>query len=243
VGLSIAPASGTLSSAFNAGVTIGGPGTPAQVRLISGGRVVAAYGSGIPFVPFYGRNLGAGQSRVQAEVLYADGSVARSAPFTVTVDYSAPAVSPPAPTAYTYTKRVPRGASVAVELPGSFPDGSGVTWNIVSPPAVGTLSGDSGAPYRILTAPAGACGADQFTFTVQTASGVSLPGTVRLVYGPGEFTCLADTDGDGMLTVLDFNAMLNLFAAADLRADINADCGLNVLDFNAFLNAFSAGCP
>jgi hypothetical protein len=243
VGLTIGPSSGTLSTSFGAGVSLGGGGVVSEIRLMSGGRVIAAYGGQIPFVPFYGRNLGAGPSKVQAEVRYADGTVARSAPFTVSVDYSAPAVTPPTPTAYTYTKRIPRGASVAVELPGSFPEGSGVTWNIVSPPAGATLTGDITAPYRILTAPANACGPDQFTFTVQTASGTSAPGTVRLIYGAGESACLADIDGDGNLTVLDFNTMLNQFSASNLRADINGDCALNVLDFNAFLNAFSAGCP
>jgi hypothetical protein len=243
VGLAVGPATGTLSTPFGANVTVGGPGAIAEIRLVSGGRIVAAYGGGNPFVPFYGRNLGAGPSRVQAEVLYTDGSVARSAPFPVSVDYTAPAVSPMVPTAYSYTKRITRGASIAVELPGSFPDGAAVAWNIVSPPAGATLTGDSSAPYRILTAPAGACGQDQFTFTVQTASGTSAPATVRLIYGPGDSTCLGDIDGDGNLTVLDFNFMLNQFGQGSLRADINADCALNILDFNAFINAFSTGCP
>jgi hypothetical protein len=243
VGLTVGPATGTLSTSFSANVTIGGPGTASEVRLLSGGRVIAAYGAGHPFVPFYGRNLGAGPSSIQAEVLYTDGSTARSAPFPVAIDYAAPAVTPPTPTAYSYTKRVARGASVAVELPGSFPDGTGVSWNIVSPPAGATLTGDNSSPYRVLTTPASACGQDQLTFTVQTASGTSAPGTIRLVYGAGDAVCLADTDDNGQLTILDFNTMLNQFSSGSLRADINGDCALNVLDFNAFLNAFSAGCP
>jgi hypothetical protein len=52
---------------------------------------------------------------------------------------------------------------------------------------------------------------------------------------------LADLNRDCTLNVLDFNAMLNLFAAGDPRADVDGSGALNVLDFNAFINAFGLG--
>lgn len=55
-------------------------------------------------------------------------------------------------------------------------------------------------------------------------------------------SCLADIDGDGELTVFDFLAFQNLFAAGDLRADFDGDGELTVFDFLAFQNAFERGC-
>ena len=54
--------------------------------------------------------------------------------------------------------------------------------------------------------------------------------------------CLADFDGDGELTIFDFLAFQNAFAAGDLRADLDGDGSLTLFDFLAFQNAFAAGC-
>ena len=54
--------------------------------------------------------------------------------------------------------------------------------------------------------------------------------------------CAADLDGDGVLTVFDFLAFQNLFAAGDLEADFDGDGALTLFDFLAFQNAFDAGC-
>lgn len=63
--------------------------------------------------------------------------------------------------------------------------------------------------------------------------------TLRVEFVP---PCLADWDGDGEATTLDFLAFLNDWAAGDPRADLNGDGTVNTIDFLAFLNAWSAGC-
>ncbi|MCW5758042.1 MAG: hypothetical protein KIT54_12465 [Phycisphaeraceae bacterium] len=55
-------------------------------------------------------------------------------------------------------------------------------------------------------------------------------------------TCRADIDGDGELTIFDFLAFQNLFAAGDLQADFDGDGELTIFDFLEFQNAFAAGC-
>ncbi|MCW5755743.1 MAG: hypothetical protein KIT54_00740 [Phycisphaeraceae bacterium] len=54
--------------------------------------------------------------------------------------------------------------------------------------------------------------------------------------------CRADLDGDGVLTIFDFLAFQNLFAAGDMRADFDGDGSLTIFDFLAFQNEFAAGC-
>jgi acetyl esterase/lipase len=51
-----------------------------------------------------------------------------------------------------------------------------------------------------------------------------------------------DLNGDGRLNVDDFHALINLYAAGDVRADINGDGRLNIEDFLAYLNMFVIGC-
>ncbi|MFG0285815.1 MAG: GC-type dockerin domain-anchored protein [Phycisphaerales bacterium JB039] len=54
--------------------------------------------------------------------------------------------------------------------------------------------------------------------------------------------CEADLDADGTLTVFDFLAFQNAFAAGDLLADFDLDLELTIFDFLAFQNAFAGGC-
>ena len=55
-------------------------------------------------------------------------------------------------------------------------------------------------------------------------------------------TCRADLDGDGDLTIFDFQAYQALFDAGDPAADLDGDGALTMFDFLAFQNAFDAGC-
>ena len=55
--------------------------------------------------------------------------------------------------------------------------------------------------------------------------------------------CRADFDGDGVLTIFDFLAFQNAFAAGSLTADFDGDGVLTIFDFLAFQNEFAAGCP
>ena len=61
-------------------------------------------------------------------------------------------------------------------------------------------------------------------------------GDVRL------FTCYADLDGDGQLTIFDFLEFQNLFDAGDPIADCDEDGSLTLFDFLCFQNEFDAGC-
>ena len=54
--------------------------------------------------------------------------------------------------------------------------------------------------------------------------------------------CRADLDGDGVLTLFDFLAFQNAFAAGEPLADFDGDGVLTLFDFLAYQNAFAAGC-
>ncbi|MCC7389502.1 MAG: PQQ-binding-like beta-propeller repeat protein [Phycisphaerales bacterium] len=54
--------------------------------------------------------------------------------------------------------------------------------------------------------------------------------------------CLADFNGDGSVSTLDFLAFLNAWVAQEPKADWNHDGSFDTLDFLAFLNTWAAGC-
>tara|TARA_A100000171_G_scaffold2280_1_gene2176 strand:- start:8147 stop:10399 length:2253 start_codon:yes stop_codon:yes gene_type:complete len=56
--------------------------------------------------------------------------------------------------------------------------------------------------------------------------------------------CIADLNGDGLLTFFDVSAFLVAFAEGEVEvADLNNDGLLNFFDVSAFLVAYEAGCP
>lgn len=239
--LNLTSTTGDLNTLFHCNAGASG-GTVREIRLLQNGRVLAA-AAGPGDLQVYGRNLGGGISRVQTEVTYADGSTARSAPVSVNVSYTVSTPSGLAPVAYSYTKHVQRGGPFVVELPARFDDVlSGTTYALVSPPAQSTVGPTTTRGYRVMTAGVNACGSDQFTFRVTTASGQSNIATVTLVYD-SDVACIADISGDGHTNVNDFIAFQGFFAAGDLRADVNHDCRLNVNDFVSFTQIFVGGCP
>lgn len=54
--------------------------------------------------------------------------------------------------------------------------------------------------------------------------------------------CVADVNGDGMLTPTDFTAWINAFNNNLPRCDQNADAACTPTDFTAWINNFNAGC-
>lgn len=241
VTLNMPVSTGTMSTLFTGTISASGSGKIREVRLIQNGRVLAA--AATPgALGVFGRNIGAGKSRVQAEVVYTDNTTAVSPSVLIDVALSAGAPLGQAPVAYGYIKHVQRGQPVVVELPASFDDDvAGATFTLVSNPTQCTVgAGTKG--YRVMTAAANACGTDPFTFRVNTPSGQSGVVTVKLIYD-SSLTCVADFDGNGSLNANDFNAFLNGYAAQSLTADVNGDCNLNAADFLTFLNAFAVGCP
>ncbi len=54
--------------------------------------------------------------------------------------------------------------------------------------------------------------------------------------------CLADVNGDGMLTPTDFSAWIGAFNSNDPRADQNQDGQITPTDFTAWISNYNAGC-
>ena len=54
--------------------------------------------------------------------------------------------------------------------------------------------------------------------------------------------CVADVNGDGVLSPADFSAWVAAFNARDMRADQNGDGMLTPADFSAWVSNYNAGC-
>ncbi len=65
--------------------------------------------------------------------------------------------------------------------------------------------------------------------------------TANVVCDPG--ACVADTNGDGMLTPADFTAWVAAFNAGSAACDQNADSLCTPADFTAWVANYNAGCP
>lgn len=181
--LNIPTTSGDMTTAFTASLSAGGA-TVRELRLIQNERVIAATPLNTGSFTFYGRNIGAGVSRVQAEAVFLDGKVARSAPVTMNVAFSEGSVPSQQPQAITYTRRVPRGGATVLELPALFPDAfANATWTITTPPSQSTI-GTVQKGAVVITAPLNASGSDSLRFQVTTPGGTSNIATVNLTYTP-----------------------------------------------------------
>lgn len=234
------PSTGDLSTAFTASISTSGPGAVREVRLIQNGRVLAASPSAPANLTVYGRNIGPGKTKIQAEVIYTDNIRSLSQPILVNITNSPGSPVTQSPVAFSYRKNVQRGATAVVELPAAF-SGTSPSWTLLSNPAQSTV-GASAKGYRVITAGANACGQDSLTFRVNDSLGPSNTATVTLVYDSGP-ACPADFDSSGSLTANDFQSFINAYASLSLKCDINGDCNLNAADFQAFLDAFATGCP
>jgi len=223
-------------SMFN--LTASGVGVK-ELRVLLNGRVVGTRSNNGP-VSIYGHNLGAGTLSVQAEALYLDGRISRSAPATLNLAFDVGSPSGTLPAAFSYTKVIRTGAAAVVELPANFDsDPSTAVYTIVSGPSQATVLGGGTNAYRIISPTAGAAGCDTITFRVQTPSGTSNTATVNLIYNA---LCRADFNGDCFVTGEDFDAYVNAFIAGDLAADFDGDGFVTGDDFDAFVLRFESGC-
>ncbi|MCA9273709.1 MAG: hypothetical protein KDA31_11775 [Phycisphaerales bacterium] len=128
-------------------------------------------------------------------------------------------------------------------------DGSGVTMNIVAKSA--TLDG---APLTLTTTPATvtARGGETLTCVLLDDSVVSFELNESFVSGEDRFragavltigtNCVADTNGDGMLSPADFSAWVAAFNAMSAGCDQNGDGVCSPADFSAWVANYNAGC-
>lgn len=56
-------------------------------------------------------------------------------------------------------------------------------------------------------------------------------------------SCIADVNGDGVLSFFDISAFVTLYNDGDAAVDFTDDGQLNFFDVSAFLAAYNAGCP
>ena len=205
--------------AFDAsGLTGGLGGAPVEIRLVTGGRVLAAAAGCESTLHAAGLQLGAGVCNVQAEALYADGMRVRSAPVEVTVAYDNGAPAPAAPVVFTSTAWIGAASEAFVELPYVHADGADTpTFAIVDPPAQAAIVPGPAGPYRLINPDPNATGYDVMTYRATNAAGQSALGRVVLVYDRHPF----DVTGDGVLDIDDLHAInqsptdVNLDGVAD----------------------------
>jgi hypothetical protein len=106
-----------------------------------------------------------------------------------------------------------------------------------------------GGDNYIATLPAGACD-DEFFYNihVNTTTGPEIvdPSDVLNPYMATvvcDSECIADVNGDGMLTGTDFTAWIAAFNTNAPECDQNGDGSCTATDFTAWINNYNAGCP
>ncbi|TWT43829.1 hypothetical protein RAS1_02290 [Phycisphaerae bacterium RAS1] len=234
---------GDLQTLFTFDLTSAG-GSPIEMRLVQNGRVIAAEAGGSAMLDVYGRTIGGGTSRLQAEAVFADGRVVRSPPTTLAIAYSSGTPDGAAPAAFGYQKRVRNDKPFLLELPTTFADaGTPLTYELLTAPTKCSPAFGYGGPFRLYRPIGTPVGSDRLTFRVTSAAGDSGVATVRILYGGA---LLGDLNCDGATNILDINAFT--LALADSAAyasaypacaidlgDVNGDGSVDVLDINPFI--------
>lgn len=244
VNASVLPATGDHSTLFNTTISISGPGTPLETRLIHNGRVVAATSGAATSLSVYGLTLGAGTVTVQAEALYASGERVRSAPQTLSITFANGIPSAAAPVAFNYTRRVLPDSPVLIELPATHGNGTlASTYDVITSPAqASVVTGDSA--YRLIRPNPGASGSDQLTFRVTAGANMSNVATVTLLYGG---PCGGDLTGDNAVGIDDLSIQLSNFGlssgATPEDGDLDLDGDVDLVDLSTLLSGFGMNCP
>ncbi len=181
VTLSVGPGSGDLGQRFDFLVSASG-GPVSEVLLMHNDRVVASTASAFDTLGVHGQILGAGDVRLQAVAVYADGVRARSAPVALSISYSGRASGTP-PLAFGFTRRVRFDDAFVLELPATFDDPlASAVYTVVTPPAQATILSSDTGPWRVIRPNLDAAGTDTLVFHVTTPAGTSSDATIVLVY-------------------------------------------------------------
>lgn len=181
-GLAATPLAGDRAQRFDFDLSAAG-GPVSELRLLHGGRVVAAAPGSPATLSVYGQNLGAGPVRVRAEALFADGTRATSAPVDLSIAFQGSAPAGVLPTAFGYTRTAQRSLPFVLELPAAYDeDPAAAVYTVVQAPVQATVLGAGTGPYRILSPLPGAAGADSLSFRVDTPAGSSAAVTVQIQY-------------------------------------------------------------
>jgi len=213
-----------------------------ETRLLHNNRVVATSPT-LGSIQTRGEIVGPGPARVRAEVLFADGQVARTQPFTVNVADTNPPAGAGGPIAYGFHKTVKPGNAYILELPALHSTVlTEPTFTITSGPSQGAILGGSGR-FRIIQANAGAMGTDQVGFSV-TSNGMTSNAVATInFFDPDAQPCPADTNGDGFLDAQDFSFWIFSYNIGLVSiADLNGNGTLEPADFSAWIAAYNAGC-
>ncbi len=213
-----------------------------ETRLLHNDRVVATSPS-LGSIQTRGEIVGPGPARVRAEVLFADGQIARTQPFTVNISDANPPAGAGGPTAFGFHKTVKPGKAYILELPALHSTVlTEPTFTITSGPSQGAILGGSGR-FRIIQANPGAAGTDQVGFSV-TSNGMTSNAVATInFFDPDAQPCPADTNGDGFLDAQDFSFWIFAYNIGLVSiADLNGNGTLEPGDFTAWISAFNAGC-
>lgn len=179
-----------------------------ELLVFHGNRVVASNtnpGANPLTVSLFGRHLGPGNSRLQLEARYSDGTRARSAPLELAIANTAAAPLHQPPIAYSYSRSLRNDRAFVLELPTAYDaDFSAAPITILSLPAQATVLPNSptNQPWVALQPNAGASGTDTLTFRVQTPGGISNTATITIRWTgdpcpPPQSYCVANANSTG----------------------------------------------
>ena len=172
---------GDLGTLFNLSFAALG-GAVQRVSLLHNERVVASQAGASGMLQVYGQGIGAGRSSVVGEVLFADGSRARSAPLVLDIAYTGGDLNAAAPIAFDYQRTVGVQQPFILELPALFDTSlDQISYALVSAPNQAVALGGTGS-WRSFEPDAHSTGMDTLTFRATGPGGQSNLATVTIVY-------------------------------------------------------------
>jgi hypothetical protein len=181
------PVAGDLGQLF--ALAFAASGAPvSEVQILHNQRVVASAPLASGSIDLHAQMLGAGNVRLQALALFADGRRARSQPLALSIADGGGTSGTP-PLAFGFLRRLERvdplpPGPFVLELPATFDDPlASAVYTVVTPPARADVLSNSSGPWRILRPRPGAFGTDTLVFRVTTAAGTSPDASIRIEYG------------------------------------------------------------